>query len=126
MSQETYVPGVCNIGPAERAMRRKAGIASGVVSVVMIAVLLGTGAPAAWRLILFFPFAATAIGFFQSYFHFCVGYGLKGIYNVLKPAGQIETVEQEAFRAADRGKSLRIILLSCVVAGALTFVLILA
>lgn len=51
---------------------------------------------------------SAALGFLQAYVHFCAGFGLRGVYNVLKPAGQTETVRQSEFRKKDSQKALQL------------------
>jgi len=118
-SRAGYVPGVCNIGPAERAQRRRGGIISLIVTLVLLAILLAIGAPRAWRLLLFLPASAAATGFLQDAFHFCVGFGMKGLYNVVNSVGITDNVTAEQFRLADRRKAQKIIVLS--LAGGIIF-----
>lgn len=110
-----YTPGVCNIGPSEIAQRKRAGWIGAIITVVLFFVFIVLHIPPLYRLIIFFPATLTAVGFIQAYFHFCAAFGLNGIYNVLKPAGQTETVAQKLFREKDRNKSLHIIYLSVLV-----------
>jgi hypothetical protein len=97
-----YIPGVCNIGPSEVSRRKKTGWAGLGISGVLLFV------PSPYRLIIFFPITMAVLGFLQAHFHFCAGFGLRGIYNVLKPAGQTESVQQKEFRNKDRQKALQI------------------
>ena len=76
-----YAPGVCNIGPAEIGRRRRAGHVGLIVTVIVGVALLATGVPAPWRLILFAPAYTGAVGYLQAYFHFCVGFASRGVYN---------------------------------------------
>ncbi len=111
-----YQPGVCNIGPAEIRRRRQGGWASLAAGVILLAALWLTGVPRPWRLTVFLPAGAAAAGFLQAAFHFCAAYGLRGVYNVLRPARETETVEQQAFRRLDRRKALGILALSAITA----------
>jgi hypothetical protein len=108
-----YAPGVCNIGPAEISRRRKAGLIGLVITVAAGALLLALGLPAWWRLILFLPAYLGAVGYLQAYFHFCAGFGSRGVYN-FDELGQAHwhKVADEASRAADKRKSLQISLIS--------------
>ena len=110
-----YIPGVCNIGPAEIARRRHAGWIGVVTSAVFLLIFIFFHIPPLYRLIIFFPASLAATGFLQAYFHFCAGFGSKGIYNVMKPVGVTETVQQEEFRAKDRKKAHQIMLFSVVI-----------
>jgi hypothetical protein len=107
-----YVPGVCNIGPAERRKRRASGIAAGIVTLLVLAFLLLIDAPFGWRFILIIPAAGAASGFLQDAMHFCAGFGMKGIYNVINSAGITDNVDMEEFRQADRRKAIQILLYS--------------
>ncbi len=109
---EKYVPGVCNIGPAERQQRFRSGIIGAFLTVIMLFLLLLTGASRFYRLGVFFPAFAAAIGFLQSYFHFCAAFGLAGLYNVTRSFGETDTVVQAGFRRQDKLKAFKIILLS--------------
>ena len=107
-----YIPGVCNIGPAERRMRRMTGVVGAVVTVAFFVILLVADAHWLWRLVLVIPATAAATGFLQDRLHFCVGFGMKGIFNVINSAGVTDNVELEEFRQQDRRKAIRILLLS--------------
>jgi len=113
-SQE-YIPGVCNIGPAERRQRRMMGVFGAVATIGLFAVLLVVDAHWAWRLLLVFPATLAANGFLQDRMHFCVGFGMKGIFNVINSAGVTDNVDLEEFRLADRRKAIKIVLYSLVI-----------
>jgi len=115
-----YVPGVCNIGPAERRMRRRSGFLGLIVTLVILIILLATDAHWLWRLVLVVPATAAAIGFLQDRFHFCVGFGMKGIFNVINSAGVTNNVELEEFRQADRRKAIKILCYSLAIGLAVT------
>lgn len=115
-SQKTdYIPGVCNIGAAERAQRRVFGWAGLAVTVVLwaIFILLRVGAP--WRLFLLLPAAGSASGFLQDAFHFCANFGMRGVFNFGAKVGVTDTVLQAEFRAKDRRKAQQIIGLSLLI-----------
>jgi len=112
MASQEYIPGVCNIGPAERRRRRMGGIAGAVATVALLALLLIIDAPYLWRLILVIPAAGAATGFLQDAMHFCAGFGMKGIFNVVNSAGVVDNVELEEFRQKDRNKAIQISLYS--------------
>jgi hypothetical protein len=111
-NQPKYIPGVCNIGPAERAKRRQSGIIALFVAIVLFVVLIAIGAPKGWRWLLILPVSAAASGFLQDAFHFCAGFGMKGLYNVVNSVGITDDVTLEAFRRKDRRKALMILGLS--------------
>ena len=103
----SYSPGVCNIGPAEIARRRMIGHLGLAVTVVLFAVLVVVGAPHWTRLVLVIPAGGSASGYLQAWFHFCAGFGSRGIYN-LGPLGTVQEVADPQARARDRARSLQI------------------
>ena len=111
-TNQDYIPGMCNIGPAERRRRRLGGIAGAVATVLILAVLLVIDAPVLWRLILVIPATGAATGFLQDALHFCVGFGLKGIFNVINSAGVVDNVELEEYRLKDKRKAQKIVVWS--------------
>ena len=111
----TYVPGTCNIGPEEIKMRTTAGWI-GLAATVLIGALLVYLPVSHWtRLVLFFPAAIGALGFLQSAFHFCVAFGMEGLFNVSHEAGKTESVSQQEFRKADKRKAIQIIVYAVVI-----------
>lgn len=102
-----YLPGACNIGPAEVRRRRLAGHAGLVGSAALVAVLLATGAPAVLRLLVILPATLSASGYLQARMRFCANYGWRGIFN-LGEIGEDAEVVDRASRAADRRLALRI------------------
>jgi hypothetical protein len=110
-----YIPGACNIGKAEMRRRLALGWLGLIAGGVLWAVFFSFDTAAAWRLLMFFPAALAAAGFLQSYWSFCAGYGLSGVFNVGPDFGKTETVEQAEFRRKDRRTALLIIGLSLLV-----------
>lgn len=111
----TYVPGVCNIGPAERIKRRQVGVIGTVATILVLLVLVILNVPHSWRLLVFLPATVAATGFLQDAFHFCAGFGIEGVYNIINNAGVTEGVTEKEFRRKDRNKALEIIGLSVVI-----------
>lgn len=110
MNATEYIPGVCNIGPAEiRARKRSAWFALGM-TVVLWAIFVVLHVPAIYRLLLFFPAAGAATGYLQSAMRFCVGFGMMGVFNFGPRVGKMDSVEEAAFRKQDRRKAWQIIL----------------
>lgn len=120
IKNQKYIPGVCNIGPAERAKRRQSGLVGLVASIVLMGTLVAIGAPRGWRLLLLIPLSGAAIGYLQDRFHFCVGFGFKGLYNVINSAGITDDVSQAEFRNKDRQKAKKIVLLSLAIGAVIT------
>jgi hypothetical protein len=104
---DQYVPGTCNIGPAEIAMRRRVGHAGLVATAVLAAVLLLLDAAPAWRLTLGLPAALAAAGYLQARLRFCANFGFRGVYN-FGALGHEERVAVEEARAQDRRRALAV------------------
>jgi hypothetical protein len=96
-----YRAGVCNIGPAEIARRRRTGVVGTVATVVLLAILIAVHAPTPLRLLVFLPAAVAASGFLQAWLRFCAGFGWLGVFN-FGDVGRTETVADEASRLRDR------------------------
>lgn len=109
-----YVPGVCNIGPAEIKRRRQTGIAGLILTVAAGVLLVASDVPAVWRLLLFFPVAASASGFIQAKMHFCAHFGFSSLFN-FEDVGTTESVELAEFRKKDRRKAWQIVLYSVLI-----------
>ncbi len=112
-----YRPGACNIGPAEIARRRRAGVLGVAAAVVLAAALLILGAPPLARLVVTLPLAAGSIGLLQARFHFCVGFALAGLRN-FGPLGGEERITDVAARRADLRTAGLVTLLAVVIAAA--------
>ncbi len=110
-----YVPGVCNIGPAEIRMRRLSGWIGLVFTILLWGAFILLRVPAPWRLLLFLPATVSASGFLQAAMHFCANFGMRGVFNFRSEVGKTDTVEQAEFRRKDRAKALRIILYSSLI-----------
>lgn len=104
-----YIPGVCNIGPAEIAKRRRAGWSGAVATAAIWAVLALIDAPPAVRLVTFFPAAMAAAGFLQAWMHFCAYFGFASLLNFGPEAGKTDTVVEAEFRRKDRIKAWQIL-----------------
>jgi hypothetical protein len=104
---DAYRPGVCNIGAAEIARRRRAGHVGVLASLVVLGGLVVIDAPPLARLLIALPAAGAASGYLQARFHFCAGFGSRGVFN-FGPLGRTETVADPAARARDRAMASRI------------------
>ena len=123
-----YQPGVCNIGSAEVARRRRAGDLGAIVTLVVLVVLIAIHAPPLVRLIVALPAAGAASGYLLALFRFCAGFGSRGIFN-FGQVGQTSSVADPDARARDRAKATQIGLASLaigVAVAALAVVLALA
>jgi len=102
-AKQEYVPGVCNIGPAEIRRRMQSG-------------WIGLGATILlWTAFVVFQVPA---GFLQARLHFCAEFGVRGVFNFASAVGKTETVEQAEFRRMDRRKAGLIALYAALIGAA--------
>jgi len=116
-----YIPGTCNIGKKEVIRRRNGAIFAGILAVVIAFLLYYFHADKLWRFLVFAPLVSFAIGIQQWYFKFCVGFGMKGIFN-FKELGESITVEEAEMRKLDKAKAVRMIVTGMVFSLVLTIV----
>jgi hypothetical protein len=103
----SYEAGVCNIGPEEIAMRRRAGHIGLGATVVLFGALLGVGAPHSVRLLLAVPAGMAAVGYIQARSHFCAAFGSSGVFN-FGELGTHQAISDPQARARDRRRSIQI------------------
>ncbi|MBW4062157.1 hypothetical protein HJC99_06300 [Candidatus Saccharibacteria bacterium] len=125
MAQTRYIPGVCNIGPAETTSRRRIGWFSLAAAVVITAVIFALGLPAYTRAIAFIPLTIAASGFIQAQLHFCAGFGAAGVFNFGSQIGQTDTVTQADYRAKDKRKAVQITTISVLIGAVISGILVL-
>jgi hypothetical protein len=104
---DQYVPGTCNIGPEEIALRRRAGHVGLAVTAALGAGLLRSNLHPAWRLALALPAAGAASGYLQARQRFCANYGFRGLYN-FDSRGHEQPVPLADAQAQDRRRSIQI------------------
>ena len=102
-----HQPGVCNIGPAEIAVRRRAGHLATAATLGLLSALLASRAPRVARLLVAVPAAGAASGYLQARHRFCAGYGYRGLVN-LGPLGGAKNVDDPEARELDRAAARRI------------------
>jgi hypothetical protein len=102
-----YIPGTCNIGPEEIALRRRAGHVGLAVTAALGAALLRSDLSPAWRLALALPAAGAASGYLQARQRFCANYGFRGLYN-FDALGHEQPVPTAGTQDEDRRRSLEI------------------
>jgi len=101
-SSVEYVPGVCNIGPAEIRKRRQSGWIGVAATILLWALFALFRVAPPWRLFLLVPAAIGASGFLQAALHFCAGFGMRGVFNFGSVVGKTDSVEQVEFRRKDQ------------------------
>ena len=83
---------VCpNIDTKGRRRRLMFGIFQFVLAVVVLAVLIATGADRLWRLPLFFIFMGATVGYFQWHDKTCVAFAQQGVFQL---NGGIEKMDE--------------------------------
>ncbi len=79
------------------------------VTLLLVAILVGTGVNPWWRLLVFFPATLSASGFIQARLHFCAGFARLGIYN-FSAVGQKHAVPDETSNAKDKKRGNQIMI----------------
>lgn len=112
--QSKYIPGTCNIGPAEIKRRKQSGWLGLILTIVLGAALVWFDVSSIWWLTLFFPATMSATGFLQAYMHFCAHFGFSSIFN-FGDVGKADSAQQAEFRAKDRRKAWQITIQSILI-----------
>ena len=118
----TYIPGMCNIGPAEIRMRRTTGYVGLAITLVLFILFYAAPVDAIVRILVFLPAALAASGFLQASLHFCAKFGMSGLFNVGDDMKHQESVDQLEYRKKDQQKALMIIAGSLAIGLAVAFV----
>lgn len=114
LTQDKYIPGVCNIGEEEIKKRKQAGWMGLVATIALWALFIWFDVSQAWRLTIFLPAMISATGFLQAYMHFCAYFGFASIFN-FGDVGKTDTIQQAEFRVKDRRKAWQIIIYSILI-----------
>jgi hypothetical protein len=102
-----YVPGICNIGPAEIARRRRSGHVALVATAGLFIVLVGIDVQPIVRLVVAVPAAVAAACYLEVRYRFCAGLGSLGLFN-FGELGHHDAVVDPADGARDRAMARRI------------------
>jgi hypothetical protein len=102
-----YQPGVCNIGPAEIARRRRAGHTGLVATIVVLVALVAIGAPPIARILVALPAAIAASGYLQAHLRFCAAFGSLGVFN-FGEVGTTQAIEDAEAHRRDRFRARQI------------------
>ena len=102
-----YQPGLCNIGPAEIARRRRAGHTGLAAALGLFILLVAVGAPDWMRFLVAIPAIGAAAGHIQARLKFCAGFGAAGVFN-FGQLGPTERVHAAEDRARDRARAVQI------------------
>ncbi len=117
MSNNTeYIPGTCNIGPAEIAKRKRMGYWLIVLNLVLVFVFLNNDIPRLFRWLMVLPLATAAATWLQIFFRFCVAFGWYGVFNFGALSDKKTRVKEDEWAKADRQKAQQIVLLAALIA----------
>lgn len=117
MPAPEYIPGTCNIGPAQLGIRRRAALyALTLFFVVTVSIFLFSDSRIS-RLYIFIPAAIAGVCVLQWAARFCVMFGIRGIFNV-GSGSQAVSVEQKAYHRKDLIRAWQLII-GGIIAGAL-------
>jgi hypothetical protein len=105
-STEAYIPGVCNIGPAERNKRLRIGYIGLALMIIFIISAEVYDIPQIWKLALFAPAVYSLSGFIQARNRFCFLYGFLGLFSF---TGKRSKVRDEYQLHKDRSRALYLI-----------------
>lgn len=92
-----------------------------VVTVAALIALYVSGMSSWWRLLVFFPAAASASGFLQAHFRFCFGFSRAGVFNFSEVGRALEVTDEEDL-AEDRRRGNQIALYSALIGAAVALV----
>lgn len=90
---------VCNIGPAERRLRRASAIATALLSMGIWFVLFLFQLPWWYGFILLAPVFFSVLNFIQDYQKFCAAYGLAGLINLSNNLLRVEKIDNPELTA---------------------------
>jgi hypothetical protein len=107
-SEDGYISGVCNIGPAEIRRRRIVMWLGVLLSLVTLASFGQSKTSGIDRLSIALPAFVFSIGFVQSRKKFCLAFGFMGAFNFGK-VGAITKVLTPEQRTADRKTALMLL-----------------
>lgn len=105
-STEAYIPGVCNIGPAEINKRLRIGYIGLALMIIFIISAEVYDIPQIWKLALFAPTVYALSGFIQARNHFCFLFGFLGLFSF---TGKKTRVRDEHQLQKDRSRALYLI-----------------
>jgi hypothetical protein len=127
MAQATHQPGVCNIGPAEIRVRKMTAVIGFILTFALFIILRIIKAPQGLYSLEIFPATLLTTGWIQARSRFCIYFGMRGLFNFggLGKSSSTETIDDAAFRAADRALALKLLARAVVLALPITAILIL-
>ena len=115
-----YQAGLCNIGRAEIAKRRRYGIIAIGIAIALGVAILALGLPVFTRTFVFFPLWGGVLSLLQAHLHFCAAFAYSGTRSV-DDTDATEAVDSAKDHAADREAARKLISRSALIAAAMTF-----
>ena len=127
MARAAHQPGVCNIGPAEIRVRQLSALAGIVLAAAFFILLRTLEVSQAFYALEFFPVVLFTTGWNQARSRFCIYFGIRGLFNFggLTDSSSKSSIDDAAFRAADRAMALKLLGRSIILALPITAILIL-
>jgi hypothetical protein len=121
MSEATnYIPGMCNINPAEIAKRQRIGVIGLTATVLLLVVFISFDAPWWIRLILLIPAFTSATGFLQAKNKFCVGFAGANMHHA--DGGEAVKITDTKSLLLDKIKARKINLQAFLIASIVTII----
>lgn len=115
---QDYVPGVCNIGVAERNRRKQLGWIGIILTFAGLLIfdflVINHDLHPFFGFILVLPAFLAAIGMLQSQQQFCVAFGLTNVYNFKPTIGPKVLIENKDARNTDRKIAIKMIIQSII------------
>jgi len=124
--QDSYRPGVCNIGKNEIRKRYAIGFVGLTIAGILAYVIAQFSLPIWSLLVCFFPLFLGAEGFLQGYFKFCAGFAARSIFDFSGSSNEKGKVTDKEAHNLDLRKAMRIHLYSSVMAAMVTTIIYLA
>lgn len=104
-----YEPGVCNIDPRGRAVRRAHGYRAAAVAAALWGIFILSHTPPVWRLTVLLPAAWSAAALLEAYSSFCVAFGVLGLFDVGGGLRRPASGPHDHSRRKDRRKAMKIL-----------------
>lgn len=116
-----YIPGVCNINPAEIRRRRYSGIFGIATALFGLIAFIYLHASWYYYIALFIPLFTGALGLLQAKHKFCVAYASTGKQHA--DSTGVQTISNADARSTDQIKARLIYIKSFLIAASATFLL---
>lgn len=112
-SDNSYIPGQCNLGPEEIRRRMNIGWLGVVFTFLVVLILEIFDAPKLYRIIVLPTTGVALSGFLQARHRFCYLYGWRGVFS-LAGRKKFEKVLDNADMKKDRNTAIQIVVMMLV------------